>query len=102
MTREFKYFNFHVTTVTEGGSYPVFPNTCELLIINQGGDPCTVNGILLKGFPPGFPDLVGSSVAIDCNEDERYDDDVIEVAFAGTGTAPSVQIVQRFYKNKNR
>jgi len=96
-----KKFSFKAASFTEGGELTVYPNTCEILVVNQGGDAATINGFLLKPFPPGFPDLVGSSITIDCNEEEEYDG-YLELVFLGTGTAPLVQVVQRYYKMSDR
>jgi hypothetical protein len=94
-------YNIKTVSYTEGAEIDVYPETYQILIVNQGGDAATINGFLLKPFPPGFPDLVGSSLSLDCNENELYDD-ILVLVFLGTGTAPLVQVIQQFYKKADR
>lgn len=94
-------FSFRTQTLTVGGQLTIDTNCCEILVVNQGDDAAYINGLLLKPYPTGFPQLVGSSFAVDCNDDEEYDG-YLELVFAGVGVAPLVQVVQRFYKLPDR
>jgi len=101
MKEDKQHYNFRAVDAMTSGMYEVFAGCCELLFINQGDDPCTVNQVLLKPYPPGHPELIGSVFSVTCNENELYDG-YLDLVFAGTGSAPLVQIVQRFYKLPDR
>jgi hypothetical protein len=66
--------------------------------INTGDTLVTVNGIPLKPFPPGHPELTGAAVAIPGNFGELFRGRIWIVFAALPGVAPSVSIIQKFYK----
>lgn len=61
---------------------------------NNGDDTVFVNNVPL--LPRPAPGLTGESLEISGNEGEVYGGD-INIAFAGTGTNPSVFIFQKVY-----
>lgn len=96
-----KYYNVRCNNASASGMYEVYPGCCELLFINQGDETCLMNNVILKPYPTGQPDLVGSVFAITCNEGELYGG-MIQLIFDGTGSAPLVQIIQRIYTEAPR
>jgi hypothetical protein len=66
--------------------------------INKGDTLVIVNGIKLKPFPPGHPELSGESFGVQGNLGETYGG-VISITFAAGGVAPEVMIIQKYYMN---
>lgn len=64
------------------------------IAINTGDDTVTVEGIIL--LPAAAPGLSGQSVSVGGNLCEEYAGR-INIAFAGVGVAPSLQLVQKYY-----
>lgn len=83
-------------TYNQGGEILVDPHCNGWTAINVGDVGVTVNGIALKPFPPGHPELTGAAVAIPGNLGERFTGR-IWIVF-DPGGAPSVTIIQKFYK----
>ena len=88
-----------VLNVQQSGDFNVFPNCVDWLVINQGDTGARLNGIYLKPYPPGHPELVGSTFSPDGKRDEfmmvpftvSFDDPL--------GAMPWLQIVQKIYTN---
>jgi hypothetical protein len=66
--------------------------------INTGDTFCTVCGIPLKPFPPGFPQLTGAAIAIPGNKWEIFRGRIWIVFAALPGVTPQVVIIQKYYK----
>lgn len=68
--------------------------------INKGDTLVIVNGIKLKPFPPGHPELSGESFGVQGNLGEVYTG-IISIVFdaTGGGVAPEVLIIQKYYIN---
>jgi len=71
----------------------------DWIAINLGDDPVRVNGIYL--LPRLMTGLSGASFSPEPNECELYAGPLY-VIFEGTGTAPWIQIVQRFFVKEIR
>lgn len=81
------------------GEVTVDPDCNGWTAINNGDQLVRVNGIPLKPFPAGHPELTGAAVAIPGNLGELYKGR-IWIAFDDSlgGTNPWVSIIQKFYK----
>lgn len=66
--------------------------------INTGDTLVFVNGIPLKPFPPGHPELTGAAIAIPGNLGECYRGRIFIVFDSPVGANPQVFIVQKYYK----
>lgn len=67
--------------------------------VNEGDVNVWVNGKLLKPFPPGHPELNGSSWGVSGNRGEIFKG-IIRIVVDGTaGGQPQVAIGQKFYLN---
>lgn len=66
--------------------------------INTGDTLVTVNGIPLKPFPPGHPELTGAAIAIPGNAGEFYRGRIWCVFDNTPAVSPQVTIIQKFYK----
>lgn len=64
--------------------------------INKGADLVIVNGIPLKPYPPGHPELSGESLAVGGNIGEEYSG-YIQADFAAAASDPLLVIVFKFY-----
>ena len=65
--------------------------------INKGDTLAWVNGVPLKPYPPGHPELSGESFGVSGNEQEVYDGRIKIVFDNSVGTNPWIVIVQKFY-----
>lgn len=86
-------FGLLVTDVYNSRTVTVDPNCYGFILINKGADLVTVNGIKLKPYPPGQPELSGESFAFVDPERKVYNQDFV-VVFNAVVTAPWLQIVQ--------
>jgi len=91
-------FNVIVQEYTQQTEVEV-PELCNgFTARNIGDDTARVNGIQL--LPPLVPGTSGESVQIAGNYGENYSGR-IQLQFAGVGVNPRVEIIQKFYINKN-
>jgi len=79
----------------QGQEVEIVPNCVDWIAINKGAVGVWVNGIFLKPFPPGHPELSGESFAVECNELEEFVGHLTIVFQAGAN--PWLQLVQRYY-----
>lgn len=82
-------------------SFPADPFCNSWTVTNVGDIWVTVNGILLKGYPIGHPDLVGASVGVTGNYGEVYKGNInIQSAQTTTGSGTTVFhviVIQKCY-----
>lgn len=90
-------FDFTVTTVTQSGRVPREQGTFGFSFINKGDTDVTVNQIILKGFPPGFPDLSGESFSYFDQYSRTLGNPNFDITFDALVTVRQLQIIQ-FYK----
>lgn len=69
--------------------------------INTGDTFAFVNGIPLKPYPPGHPELTGAAIAIPGNRMEFFTGRIWIVFAATPGVSPEIVIIQKFYKPSN-
>ena len=91
MNKQVKY-GLLVNTLYEGQTIPVDPRCYGFILINKGDCLVTVNGIKLKPYPPGHPELSGESFSFvdPCRSFYNRDFTVIFDA----GAAPQLQLIQ--------
>jgi len=83
---------------TTSQQVPCEKQTYGFIAINSGGDAVRVNGIRLKPFPPGFPQLSGESFGFVDPWRNTYNRD-FTITFEGTGSVPSLTLVQVYKTN---
>jgi hypothetical protein len=88
-----------IATVYAVGKEVLVDSQCNAWsAINTGDTLVTVNGIPLKPFPPGHPELTGAAVAIPGNKNEFFRGRIWLVFDPLPGVNPQVVIIQKFYK----
>lgn len=88
-------FGLTCVTMTSSGPLPVQTKCYGFVFINKGDQWVYVNGVLLKGYPPGRPDLSGESFQYTDDNENGYMEKTFVVNFdTTTGGAPFLQIVQ--------
>ncbi len=94
----YQQYDIIAASYAKGGEILVDARCNGWTAINTGDTLVTVNGIPLKPFPPGFPDLTGAAVAIPGNAGELFTGR-IWIVFSNTpGVNPLVTIIQKYYK----
>ena len=95
------FYNQAGQSYFDSQSVQVIPFCNGWVAINKGDTLVRVNGIPLKPYPPGHPELSGESYGVAGNLGEVFvgDNMVIQVVFdtAAGGVAPWVIIAQKFY-----
>lgn len=93
-------YNFNAQEQRISGDVPLDSHCNSVLVINKGDTAAKINGITLKPFPPGFPNLSGESYSISGNKGEilKGNGGRLSVTFdALPGVTPLVLIVQKYY-----
>lgn len=92
-----KCYTIKANTYRKSDEVTIIPNCIEWSVINQGDTGCTVNQIYLKPYPPGHPELIGTTFSLSCNEGEVFTGHLTIAFDAAPGADPWIQIVQRYY-----
>lgn len=89
-------YNIQGYSYTVSQDVPVENNLNGFTVINEGDGTAFVNGIELKPYPPGRPDLTGESVSVGGNLGELYRGR-IEIKFATGQLFPKVVVIKKYY-----
>jgi len=94
-------YGMNYQEITESTSCTIDPFCNSWTIINLGDIWVTVNGMLLKGYPPGHPELTGASTGQNGNFGEVFKGNISvqsAVTTAGSGTTQFlVLFMQKIY-----
>lgn len=82
----------------ESGEIPVDRFCFGFSLINRGADTVKVNNIVLRGYPPGHPELSGESFSF-VDPLSRFYTENFTITFESV-VDPRLQIIQFFVKEK--
>lgn len=89
-------YNIQGSSYTVNTEIPVEQNCNAFTVINEGDGIAFVNGIELKPYPPGHPELTGEAVTVGGNIGEVYSGR-IEIKFEIGQAAPKVVVIKKYY-----
>lgn len=95
---EFLSYDIISQSYTQGQEVKVDVRCNSWTAINTGDTLVRVNGIPLKPFPAGHPELTGAAIAVPGNIGEFYQGRIWIVFDATPGVSPEVVIIQKYYK----
>jgi len=89
-------FNVQGAAYTTNQDILVEKNLNAFTVVNEGDGILFINGIELKPFPPGHPELTGEAVTIGGNLGEVYQGR-IELRFTAGQVTPKAVVIKKFY-----